>query len=361
MISETSVRNRSPFTAIQWQELEQQALVFKYLVSGSPIPPDLIFSVKRSLDSSLSSSSSSSSSRLFPFHPMGWGCLEMGYGRKVDPEPGRCRRTDGKKWRCSKEAYPDSKYCERHMHRGKNRSRRPVEISSATATTTTGISTNTSSQSIISSSPYSNRSLTMMSNPNPHSSSSHFPFSLLSSSTMPSDTQQPYSHMYQNSSLNPLFYNLPTSCRPLDSDFPSQKSNTHQLFLDSGSYSRDEAYRHIHGMREGVDERAFFPEASGSVRSFTDSYQHLPMSSCKPYSNSQFQNINDNQTPRQQEEQQHSFVLERDFKPQGEIKHDNETEMTQRSLHHFLGEWPPKNTDSWLDLASSSRIPSDEL
>lgn len=65
MISETSVRNRSPFTAIQWQELEQQALVFKYLVSGSPIPPDLIFSVKRSLDSS----QSSSSSRLFPFHP----------------------------------------------------------------------------------------------------------------------------------------------------------------------------------------------------------------------------------------------------------------------------------------------------
>ncbi|MBA0844019.1 hypothetical protein Goarm_001151, partial [Gossypium armourianum] len=49
------------------------------------------------------------------------------YGKKVDPEPGRCRRTDGKKWRCSKDAYPDSKYCERHMHRGRNRSRKPVE------------------------------------------------------------------------------------------------------------------------------------------------------------------------------------------------------------------------------------------
>ncbi|MBA0728573.1 hypothetical protein Golax_001461, partial [Gossypium laxum] len=47
--------------------------------------------------------------------------------RKVDPEPGRCRRTDGKKWRCSKLAYTDSKYCERHMHRGKNRSRKNVE------------------------------------------------------------------------------------------------------------------------------------------------------------------------------------------------------------------------------------------
>ncbi|KAG8471852.1 hypothetical protein CXB51_036985 [Gossypium anomalum] len=48
-------------------------------------------------------------------------------GRKVDPEPGRCRRTDGKKWRCSKLAYTDSKYCERHMHRGKYRSRKHVE------------------------------------------------------------------------------------------------------------------------------------------------------------------------------------------------------------------------------------------
>jgi hypothetical protein len=49
------------------------------------------------------------------------------FGKKLDPEPGRCRRTDGKKWRCSKEAAPDSKYCERHMNRGRNRSRKPVE------------------------------------------------------------------------------------------------------------------------------------------------------------------------------------------------------------------------------------------
>ena len=59
------------------------------------------------------------------------GVLAVGYGpyfgKKVDPEPGRCRRTDGKKWRCAKEAAPDSKYCERHMHRGRNRSRKPVE------------------------------------------------------------------------------------------------------------------------------------------------------------------------------------------------------------------------------------------
>lgn len=59
---------------------------------------------------------------------MGWSCYHhQVLGRKIDPEPGRCRRTDGKKWRCSKEAFPDSKYCERHMHRGKNRSRKHVE------------------------------------------------------------------------------------------------------------------------------------------------------------------------------------------------------------------------------------------
>ena len=66
----------------------------------------------------------------------------MGYGKKIDPEPGRCRRTDGKKWRCSKEAYPDSKYCERHMHRGKNRSRKPVESPLPTTTTSNASNNN---------------------------------------------------------------------------------------------------------------------------------------------------------------------------------------------------------------------------
>lgn len=73
-------------------------------------------------------------SEVFLFHAVGWNYLQMSLGRKIDPEPGRCRRTDGKKWRCSKEAYPDSKYCERHMHRGKNRSRKPVDVLKTTAT-----------------------------------------------------------------------------------------------------------------------------------------------------------------------------------------------------------------------------------
>ncbi|KAG7021343.1 Growth-regulating factor 5, partial [Cucurbita argyrosperma subsp. argyrosperma] len=106
-------RNRFPFTAAQWQELEHQALIFKYMASGIPLPPHLLFTI------STTSLHSPFVSTLFPhqYAHVGWNYLQMGSGRKIDPEPGRCRRTDGKKWRCSKEAFPDSKYCERHMHR----------------------------------------------------------------------------------------------------------------------------------------------------------------------------------------------------------------------------------------------------
>ncbi|KAG8100894.1 hypothetical protein GUJ93_ZPchr0169g28996 [Zizania palustris] len=104
------------FTAAQYEELEQQALIYKYLVAGVPVPPDLLLPIRRGLDSL--------ASRFYHHPALGYGSY---FGKKLDPEPGRCRRTDGKKWRCSKEAAPDSKYCERHMHRGRNRSRKPVE------------------------------------------------------------------------------------------------------------------------------------------------------------------------------------------------------------------------------------------
>ncbi|OIW09559.1 hypothetical protein TanjilG_28158 [Lupinus angustifolius] len=95
------------FTAVQWQELEHQALIFTYLTAGLTVPPQLLR------------------------HP------SLGYysydGKKIDLEPGRCRRTDGKKWRCSRDAHPDSKYCERHMIRRRYRSRKLVESSQSTA------------------------------------------------------------------------------------------------------------------------------------------------------------------------------------------------------------------------------------
>lgn len=67
-----------------------------------------------------------------------YSVLQAGYwGRAaMDPEPGRCRRTDGKKWRCSRDVVAGQKYCERHMHRGRNRSRKPVETTTTNPSTT---------------------------------------------------------------------------------------------------------------------------------------------------------------------------------------------------------------------------------
>ncbi|XP_052172087.1 growth-regulating factor 3-like [Diospyros lotus] len=119
------------FSLAQWQELELQALIYRHMLAGVAVPPELLHLVKKSL---LNTSSPLSPYYLHPplqpyshCHP---ALLQSGYwGRAaMDPEPGRCRRTDGKKWRCSRDVVAGQKYCERHMHRGRNRSRKPVEI-----------------------------------------------------------------------------------------------------------------------------------------------------------------------------------------------------------------------------------------
>ncbi|XVF74326.1 hypothetical protein PTKIN_Ptkin13bG0101400 [Pterospermum kingtungense] len=324
-----SGRNRCPFTPTQWQELEHQALIFKYMVSGVPIPPELIFSVKRSLDSSLAS-------RLFPHQPIGWGCFQVGFGRKTDPEPGRCRRTDGKKWRCSKEAYPDSKYCERHMHRGRNRSRKPVEVHSTTASSATTTPTTTTS-TLSPPAPFSsiNRS----------TSTSSFSFSPLSSEIYNPQNPSPTTH------LNPFFYSS-ASTRPPGSGLSVQTDTLPHCFLDSGTEisNSDKDYRYVHGTREGVDERSFFPEASGSARSVSvvpDSYHQPGYGDC-----------GSKQQQQQQQQEQHFFVLGTDIKSARPIKLEKDDE-TQKPVHQFFGDWPPRNTDSWLDLAPNSGVHSD--
>ncbi|KAH9674785.1 Growth-regulating factor 3 [Citrus sinensis] len=129
----------SYFSLAQWQELELQALIYRYMLAGAVVPPELLQPIKKSLVNS---------SPYFLHHPLQHyshfqpASLQSGYwGRgAMDPEPGRCRRTDGKKWRCSRDVVAGHKYCERHMHRGRNRSRKHVEIptptSSAAARTT---------------------------------------------------------------------------------------------------------------------------------------------------------------------------------------------------------------------------------
>ncbi|KAK3226766.1 hypothetical protein Dsin_006628 [Dipteronia sinensis] len=123
----------SYFSLSQWQELELQALIYRYILAGAVVPPELLQPIKKSL---------LHSSPYFLQHfshyqpPL---LQSTGYwGRAaMDPEPGRCRRTDGKKWRCSRDVVAGHKYCERHMHRGRNRSRKPVEIPTPNPTTTT--------------------------------------------------------------------------------------------------------------------------------------------------------------------------------------------------------------------------------
>ncbi|KAE7997027.1 hypothetical protein FH972_001697 [Carpinus fangiana] len=110
-------------TPAQSHELQGQALIYKHLEAGLPIPLHLLIPIWKSVASCFGPAIYD----LYPsfigyFNPQGFD-----YRTMTDPEPGRCRRTDGKKWRCSKNVVPDQKYCERHMHRGRQRSRKPVE------------------------------------------------------------------------------------------------------------------------------------------------------------------------------------------------------------------------------------------
>ncbi|KAJ4708781.1 Growth-regulating factor-like protein [Melia azedarach] len=334
---------RYPFTASQWQELEHQALIFKYMVSGIPIPPDLLFTIKRSFfDSPLSVSP-----KLFPHqhqhqhqHIGSWNCFQIGLGRKIDPEPGRCRRTDGKKWRCSKEAYPDSKYCERHMHRGKNRSRKPVEVE---PTTTAAAATTPSSNSTQISSLTKNSSHSLQ-------HQLHYP-------------------AYNNSHVRHsfLYSSKPQETFNLNSSASASHTNT------------DNRNRYVYGLKEEVDEHAFFSEPSGNIRSFSassmdDSWQFTPLTissssssttasssssskqrSCSglqsDYSYLQLQSLNDH-TPKQQDKQdQHFYVLGSEIDLKLERQQE---EAPQKTVHRFFDEWPPKTRDSWLDLDDKS-------
>ncbi|XXG81693.1 hypothetical protein AAC387_Pa09g2268 [Persea americana] len=322
-----------PFTASQWQELEHQALIFKYMVAGIPIPSDLLYPFRRGMDAL--SMSTPTPPRHFPTQPIGWGCFQMGCGRKPDPEPGRCRRTDGKKWRCSKEAFPDSKYCEKHMHRGRNRSRKPVEMTTATAANTSGDPS--------------------FANPRPNSAKPTTTPSLSS----PLAAAENHHHSF----LNPN----PLSFRPPGIGFSTQNNSPHfTLGTGSISSSADRDYRYLHGLKEGVDEHPFFSEASGSLRNLTSapspfdsswrsntsSLAQLKHGNCSSFSSSysQLQMHNDHTDMAKQQLEKHCFSLD----------HVNmkRADEPQQPLRQFFDEWPLKNRDSWLDLEEDPSNPT---
>ncbi|KAI3806654.1 hypothetical protein L1987_22566 [Smallanthus sonchifolius] len=115
---------RGVFTPSQWMELEHQALIYKYITVNAPIPSNLLIPIRKALETAAFCAYPGTNLRHAAY---GWGGFHMGFSNNSDPEPGRCRRTDGKKWRCSRDAVADQKYCERHMNRGRHRSRKPVE------------------------------------------------------------------------------------------------------------------------------------------------------------------------------------------------------------------------------------------
>ncbi|KAK9097125.1 hypothetical protein Sjap_022622 [Stephania japonica] len=142
---------RGPFTPSQWMELEHQALIYKYINANVPIPSNLLIPIRKALNPSGFAAFGGS----LRHNALGWGSFHLGFSGNNDPEPGRCRRTDGKKWRCSRDAVADQKYCERHMNRGRHRSRKPVEgqtghAASGPATTKVMPMVSSSSASVVS-------------------------------------------------------------------------------------------------------------------------------------------------------------------------------------------------------------------
>ncbi|XP_074273611.1 uncharacterized protein LOC141597156 [Silene latifolia] len=306
-------RNKFPFTATQYQELEHQALIYKYMAAGIPIPSDLLFNIKRSLDSSLSS-------KLFPLQssPLGWNPYQMGYGKKIDPEPGRCRRTDGKKWRCAKEAYPDSKYCERHMHRGKNRSRKPVE---SPLTPNSSNNNNTTS------------TITTTNNNNNNS-----PISGAISSTNLTNQS-----LFTNKNTTSLYSSYPSS----DSSYNSTSS--HLLYPHSSSFPHKDytRERYYQGLKEDQgNEHAFFTESTdSSIRGFSiDESSQLGE---KQYANNfpnYLQPLQNTTNNHQQQQEKQCYIWGRDFNCELSMKvEDEKSNLNEKTTHHFFDDLPLNN------------------
>uniref|UniRef100_A0A7N0ZT92 Growth-regulating factor n=1 Tax=Kalanchoe fedtschenkoi TaxID=63787 RepID=A0A7N0ZT92_KALFE len=294
MLRSSSSASASPFTVSQWQELEHQALIYKYLMAGLAIPPDLVLPIQKSFEAV--------SSRFFTHPTMGYCSF---YGKKIDPEPGRCRRTDGKKWRCSKDAYPDSKYCERHMHRGRNRSRKPVEspqpVSQLASSTVTSLNVNAGGAGAG------------------------------NATVFPSLPLQAFGGGMQSGSLS--------------SGTNHQSHHFNEDHIPYGIPSKD--YRYVHGLKPETGEHNFFGDASGSNRSLQieNAWSMLPsqvsaFTSSKPSSNS---------SSLLQSDYTQNPLFSPDFASSDSAKQGN-------SLRPFFDEWP-KARDSWSGLEEERSNP----
>ncbi|KAJ9171286.1 hypothetical protein P3X46_014675 [Hevea brasiliensis] len=107
-------------TEAQLCELQRQLIIYKYSAAGLPVQ---VLPFWKSVSSSFGFVNGGIC-RLYP------SCIPQEFDiNKMDPEPGRCRRSVGKKWRCKKNVVSGQKYCEQHKHGGRQCSRKPVEAS----------------------------------------------------------------------------------------------------------------------------------------------------------------------------------------------------------------------------------------
>ncbi|XP_062220462.1 growth-regulating factor 1-like [Phragmites australis] len=342
---------RYPFTATQWQELEHQALIYKCLAAGKPIPSYLMPPLRRILDSALATSPSLA----FPPQPsLGWGCFGMGFSRKADedPEPGRCRRTDGKKWRCSKEAYPDSKYCEKHMHRGKNRSRKPVEMSLATpapsssnAASATSVTTATTSPA-----PSYNRPAAAAHDAAPyHALYGGSPYTASARPAGAYHAQVSPFHLH----LDTTHPHPPPSYYSVDQrDYaygPTAKEVGEHAFFSDGTTERD---RHAAGQWQ-FKQLGMEPKQGPTSLFPGGGYGNDAASA---YAVDLTKEVNEEEERRRQQ-QQHCFVLGADLRLERPSGHDAAA-AAQKPLRPFFDEWPHEKSSkgSWMGLDGETQL-----
>ncbi|KAI4368018.1 hypothetical protein MLD38_016631 [Melastoma candidum] len=270
MAASSSGDVRVPFTAAQWEEVERQDLILKHMMASSsasvsaaaaaasPVPPELLPTpIPMPTTKSFSNVASAA-----PYHPT----------RSGDPEPWRCWRTDGKKWRCSRDVAPHQKYCERHSHKNRPHSRKPVELTPASSTTTTDYLLDATKTTAVAASTAARRSFTL---PPPQP---------------PVDPRQAFFSQFSN----PYDHNPPSG---FPSAFPSSQPFNHPRCLDwlmkgesipSSNPNQDWQHQNDASMASKSDAAAISRNYNSGGESFIDPFQQKQSS---PYSTPQHSSL----------------------------------------------------------------------
>lgn len=398
MIHGTS--SRFCFTALQWQELEHQALIFKYMMAGVQVPPELLSPIRKSV-AELNTFAALSAPGSLHHHPtMGWSSFNLRFANNTDPEPGRCRRTDGKKWRCARDVAPDQKYCERHMHRGRPRSRKLVEAQSAMNTNSSNNNNSTTNPTTTQAIGGTNSSSSATSSVGPaagrSSSGSTFtnlrpPFSMAQtngSSTLGVKAFSGYGNVGGGVSINGASV--------------SQFNKPPLQMVSAALPNKD--YRYMNWMKGDMDEQMLFSDAKGlngqdsqSLAMLNNAWRLMPSKVADPKVNVNATNTNNNnsnnssfmqytssqlrtllpqdfglmsetnqmnltmQDHQQQQHQQHSF-LSPGFGAVDSVNVGRDQSSEGQPLRHFFDDWPRNNRDpstlSWSDMEERSNSSS---